>query len=423
MKKTVILLASAFAFVYSTAQEKLEATKVNVFKNGTYYIVREGKVSAPQSALKLSVPSSPLLGTFWLTTSSDNNIEKITYKTDTLKSSRPSRSYPELLGANIGKKVTITYLADKDNLRTVSGLLQDFYKPVSTAIIKTSDKNWVLVPSGGIVEFGTEEMPKYLFTADSLVRLGVVNFTKKPDNQPLRMSYMQAGIQWVPSYCLKILTDKELQIEMNAIVENYAEDIKNADLTLTVGNPQFFFNRSLDPLAMDYLSSYNAISPIGYTRNVAYQAFDNDLMSNSIMTESPRGDFGGYNDYSEVEASGEKTNDLFMYEIGKASILKNTKVTYKVFSSKISYKDVYEVDIPDVVNYGNNRYLSIDPEKRYDVYHSLKLNNTTKYPLTTAPVFVLNEELQPLAQDRIKYTAAGGSVFVQLSKSGDVSVK
>ncbi len=57
------------------------------------------------------------------------------------------------------------------------------------------------------------------------------------------------------------------------------------------------------------------------------------------------------------------------------------------------------------------------------MYHSLKLVNGTKTPFTTAPVFVMNENLEPIAQDEIKYTPVNSSVSVQLSKSPDIIVK
>jgi len=56
------------------------------------------------------------------------------------------------------------------------------------------------------------------------------------------------------------------------------------------------------------------------------------------------------------------------------------------------------------------------------VFHSLKLNNNTTFPFTTAPVFVLDEKLEPLAQDIVNYTPTGGKTKVQLSRAPDVYV-
>jgi hypothetical protein len=129
------------------------------------------------------------------------------------------------------------------------------------------------------------------------------------------------------------------------------------------------------------------------------------------------------NEYSNFNTEGEKTNDLFMYKIGKVSMPKNSKTTFPVFSANFTYKDVYEVTIGDVTNYAYYKYVGGDPEKKFDVFHSFKITNSGVNPFTTAPVFVLNENLQPLAQDQLKYTAIGGDVSVQLSKALDVIVK
>jgi hypothetical protein len=130
-----------------------------------------------------------------------------------------------------------------------------------------------------------------------------------------------------------------------------------------------------------------------------------------------------YEDYQVYDTEGEKTNDLFMFKLGKVSIPKNSKASFPVFSQKIPYKDTYKVSIADIVNYSGNRSIYNDPNTKFDVFHSLKLTNTSKNPLTTAPVFVMDEALRPLAQDEIKYTAPGDVVTVNLSKSPDILVK
>jgi hypothetical protein len=112
-----------------------------------------------------------------------------------------------------------------------------------------------------------------------------------------------------------------------------------------------------------------------------------------------------------------------MYKLGKADLPMNSKTNFMIFSSKVPYKDVYEVNIADVANFAYYGYNTSDPEKRYDVFHSFLVNNTTSNPFTTGPVFVQDEKLQPIAQDLIKYTPISGTVSVQLSKAGDVMVK
>jgi hypothetical protein len=229
---------------------------------------------------------------------------------------------------------------------------------------------------------------------------------------------MQTGIQWLPSYCIKIVNDKELQLEMKALVENYTESVENVDLTLTVGAPQFYFNTTEDPIGYDYLTNLYSVKPAPAPVSNMAQSY----YSNAIVSEEKSLDLS-YSDYTTYETAGEKTNDLYMYKVGKVSLPEKSKASFQIFSVKVPYKDVYEVNIGDVANYSYYGYINLDPEKRYDVYHSFKITNATTYPFTTAPAFVLNEQLQPLAQDQIKYTPMGSNCSVQLSKAGDVIIK
>jgi hypothetical protein len=235
------------------------------------------------------------------------------------------------------------------------------------------------------------------------------------------MVYMQSGIQWFPSYNIKMINDNELQLEMKALVENYSEDINDAELTLTVGNPQFFYNASIDPIATNYLTSlFDTRTSSFSTLPMQMQTYANSNMYVAADESANELNFQPFNDYTTL---GEKTNDLYMYKLGNVSLAQQSKTSFQIFSTKLPYKDMYEVTIGDIVNYSYNSYIGNDPEKRYDVFHSLQLSNVTNFPFTTAPVFVMNENLQPLAQDRLKYTPTGANTSVQLSKAGDVVVK
>jgi hypothetical protein len=209
---------------------------------------------------------------------------------------------------------------------------------------------------------------------------------------------------------------------MKALVENYSEDINDAELTLTVGNPQFFYNAACDPIATNYLTSLYDVKTASITTvpvQMQTYANSNALVANDrSLLES---NFEPYNE--EFSTEGEKTNDLYMYKLGNVTLPEQSKSSFQIFSTKLPYKDTYEVNIGDIVNYSYYSYISNDPEKRYDVFHSLQMSNITTYPFTTAPVFVMNENMQPLAQDRLKYTPTGANVSVQLSKAGDVVVK
>ncbi|MEI8203766.1 MAG: hypothetical protein WCH34_12170 [Bacteroidota bacterium] len=425
MKKLTVLVCCMILISASTvqAQTELKAQQINVFKNGTYYVLKEGDVSLKKGIAKIALPTNPLLGTFWLTSLKDIKIDNVVFRTDTIKKQRPARSLDEFISANLNKAIKITYKVDEKTTKELSGTLQLFVPETSLIKLKGNDGRLYFISANEIKEFSLDDKSNDLMTVDSLMRLGEVEFNKKPDETRLRMVYMQTGIQWMPSYFIKIIDDKELQIEMKALVENYSESIEDADLTLTVGNPQFYWGKMTDPITLGYLSNIFEQKPTAIN-NTRYQYQNyNAYAAQDISVADGFASIPAFEESSTYTTEGEKTNDLYMYSIGKVSLLKNTKTSFEIFAQKVTYKDVYEVNVSDVVNYITNRYIANDPEARVDVFHSLRLTNKTSNPFTTAPAFVLNEKQQPLAQDIIKYTSVGGDVSVQLSKAGDVVVK
>ncbi|MEI6575130.1 MAG: DUF4139 domain-containing protein [Bacteroidota bacterium] len=404
----------------SSAQNGLKTTELNVFKNGTYFVVKEGEVQIDDGISKLEIPKTPLLGTFWLTTAKDASISKIVFMTDTLKSNRPARTIIDLIKANKDKKIRLNYRIDDKSYGEISGTMMAFYEVSSLIKLKTAEGKYAYIPAADVRHFFVDEVPSEVLKNDSTAYLARVEFNKNSGTSRLKMVYMQAGIQWIPSYNIKVINDKELQIEMRALVENFAEVIKDADLTLTVGNPNYKFGMAIEPFVNPFLTNLGgqaSATPKAYM-------YQNAPMRASMMAESSvAAGADNFQDYQVYDTEGEKTNDLFMFKLGKVSIPKNSKATFPVFSQKLPYKDTYKVSLFDVINYAGNRTIFNNPDQKFDVFHSLKLTNTTKNPLTTAPVFVMDESLRPLAQDEIKYTAPGDVVNVNLSKSPDIIVK
>ncbi|MEI6854077.1 MAG: DUF4139 domain-containing protein [Bacteroidota bacterium] len=422
MKKIIVALSLLVFSITLFAQSALKPVQVNVFKNGTYFIAKEGSVPVKKGCAMLELPQQPLLGTYWINSSKDSKISKVYFLTDTIKKTKVPQNFNDIFKGSVGKKVHFSYAAGNEKtVREITGTLSEFYESSNIAKIKLADNKTTYFPVSSMIEFTIDDSGAGLLTVDSLVRVAKIFLEKPANNVDLKLVYMQSGIQWFPSYNIKIINDNELQLEMKALVENYSEDIDDAELTLTVGNPQFFYNTACDPIANNYLTSLYDVKTASitsiplqmqtYANSNAYVATDHSQMDNN---------FEPLDEYSTV---GEKTNDLYMYKLGNVTLPEQSKSSFQIFSTKLPYKDMYEVNIGDIVNYSYYSYISNDPEKRYDVFHSLQLSNITTFPFTTAPVFVLNENMQPLAQDRLKYTPTGANVSVQLSKAGDVVVK
>lgn len=209
---------------------------------------------------------------------------------------------------------------------------------------------------------------------------------------------------------------------MKGTVENYSnEDLSEVDLDLVVGSPQMFFGMQLDPVSLSYLTSLTTQS-YGYMDN---SRSGNNYYSNAT-TQTAGWDYNGTVPVAgdeEYTSEGEKVADLYYYKVGRVSLKKNTKTMIPISLATIPYKDVYEAEIGDITNYYVNRTVTYDEMQRTDAFHSLKFSNKTTAPITTAPVFVVDEDEKPMAQDQIKYTSINSDVMVRLSKAIDVSVK
>ena len=420
MKKIFASLSLTMVALVVFGQSTIKPVQVNVFKNGTYFIAKEGNVAVKKGYAQLELPKQPLLGTYWLNTTKDNKITKVCFLTDTIRKTKSPQNFNDIFKGSVGKKVHFTYaVGNEKNVREISGVLVEFYQASGIAKIKLADNKITFYPVASVIEFTIDDSNVGELTVDSLVRVAKIYFDKNITNTDMRVVYMQSGIQWLPSYNIKIINDNELQLEMKALVENYSEDIEDAELTLTVGNPQFYYGFQNDPICTNYLTSIYDVKP----PSVPYGQTQTYFNSNVFVAEERTTVGAEINQYYDYSTEGEKTNDLYMYRVGKVSLPTQSKTSFQIFSAKIPYKDVYEVNIGDVANYAYYNYISNDPEKRLDVFHSLLLTNNTNYPFTTASVFVQNENLQPLAQDRIKYTPTGSDISVQLSKAGDVVVK
>ncbi len=419
MKKIIVFLSFFLSVVFVFAQSAIKPVQINVFKNGTYFIAKEGNVPVKKGYTMLELPKQPLLGTYWLNAAKESKITSVCFVTDTIKKTKKPQNFNDIFKGSVGKKVRFSYAVGTDkNLREISGVMQEYYEGSGIAKIKLADNKTTFYPVASVVEFTIDDSNVGELTMDSLVRVAKIYFDKNISATDLRVVYMQTGIQWIPSYNIRIVNDNELQLEMKALVENYSEDIENVELTLTVGNPQFFYGSQYDPIYNNSLTYLYDVKPaLPAAQSQTY------FTSNVFMAEERSAGDANIPQFYDYSTEGEKTNDLYMYRIGKVNLPMQSKSSFQIFSVKVPYKDVYEVNIGDVANYSYYSYISNDPEKRMDVYHSLLLTNNTTYPFTTAPVFVQDEHLQPLAQDRIKYTPTGADISVQLSKAGDVVVK
>lgn len=411
----MILLSALFITATAAAQTTLPVKKVTVFKNATAMLVKEGSLPVADGVVKLPIQEQTLFGTYFIGASKDNNVKNLVFKNDTLRKKDQARSVWQFIAGNLNKQVSISYTPTTGVDKTVSGkaTAYDLY----SGILKfTTDagKNMVM-HVGQIYAADFKEDPSAFYMADSVQRMILLKPEKAGDNISLQEVYMTGGINWLPSYYLKLKDDKNARLEMKATVENYAEPLKDAEMELVVGSPQMSKSGTPDPMTYDYLT-------VNAGNDNAYRG-GNYMQTNAVFYKgaAAEADAPAYF-VSDFGTEGEKAGDMYLYKLGKVSLPEKSKGSFPIFAANIEYKDKYEGSIYDITNFFNNRYVPQD-DRTFDIFHSLEIKNGTAVPLTTASVMVINEKEQFVAQDEIKYTPVGATSNIRLSKAIDIIMK
>ncbi|UPT66156.1 MAG: DUF4139 domain-containing protein [Sphingobacteriales bacterium JAD_PAG50586_3] len=481
MKKTTLSALAILAAMVAHAQ--LQPTKLSVFSNGTFFEQKEGKLKFNNSIGKVDLPGTILQGTFWLAGSNDIKIKQIDIAVDTVKKVKSAQYLDDFLAANEGKNVTLrftpalTTLANP-TLRSLTGTLVSFNKQSGLIKLKNTEGKIILINADNLNDIDLDANANETFKDDTLIRRASIYLDKPATEAPFNQVTMQTGLQWQPSYYIKLENDKDARLIMKATVENGTEvDYDKIDLDLVVGAPQLFFGTAADPICdffapppptASYTWDYDGSEDLNYrgagrfrrsfTRNddITMQGiisvtdmngtstvpqiktrgklletisggmpamYDGDVTGGVIDISGAYNvaiDITGDKDYS---SAGKKSADLYYYNAGKVSLPRNAKTLLPISQSTISYKHVYEANIGDITNYAYNRAVLVDEAKPSDVFHSLKITNKTAAPLTEAPVFIVNENEDPIAQDKLNYTPVNEEATIKLSKAIDVSVK
>jgi hypothetical protein len=435
---TVSLLASSIALDKEDSLPLLNTKPktIAVFKNGLGFFVREGETKLKDGwAVTKHVPDAAL-GTLWVgTLDKDAYLEEVIGFMENVKSETNAVTFQELLKANIGKSVIITAYnqiiegiiksvpEDRMPYSDASQLTPQNVPPQAAAIviIKT-EKGDVAINKNAItkIEFPANYSTK-IFSQRKEKRIKFrVNSSEKKAN--LSLSYLQKGISWIPSYLVNIENPEKARITMKAVLINDVEVLEDAEVFFVVGYPNFVYADVLSPLALGQaLNQFIGALEGGDRRRNEYGRMANIMrQSVTFAEEAPASSLDA--SYAALKGvPGASEEDLFLYHKKGISLNRGERAYYHIFSQQVDYKHIYEWDIPDTINVDPRGYQqSGQPEKVPEqVWHSIKLTNSTDYPWTTAPALTISG-WKPLAQDIINYTPKGTKTNLKLTVATDI---
>lgn len=420
----------------------LDIEQVALFKNGLGFFTGQITCPAGQTQLRIALPAAPAHGTLWISYPAQVDVASVVAKDVESTQTQDAITIPELLRANVGRSArialgdreitgVITYFAqdrqaDQDELyppRPPVGPARgyDYRAPQQPAALVT------IQTDSGLVGVDPRSVTSVTFTgssAEQKVSRPVrqtqldVRLNRAANGQKLAVSFLARGITWAPSYLVDISEEGSARLSAKAVVVNDACPLRNTRVQLVTGFPHLQFSGIVSPLARP--GNMEAFLQ-GLSRR-EYE-WGRPAVTSNVMVQSVAygGAVGGPEapEYGAAEV-GAAAEDLFLYPAGPIDLGQNEVAYLPLFTESVPCEHVYQWDIPDYVNeQGRYRYAGDERDAKdveEEIWHSLRLTNTSKVPWTTAPGQTVKKGTI-LGQDTLKYTPAGGQSTLRITRA------
>ena len=412
---------------------------VAAFKNGLAFVVRQGEIPLSSGAGRLAPIPNATLGSLWLSTGTPGSkLDEVVAYHDNIVSEDAALSLAEILRANVGKTVTISY-GNKEYTGEIVGLRGSEQgssqpspmsndsnpRPREDYLLLRVEKRLVAMLINGVA---LVDLPEDAVLSQKTERPGQAlrfKISGGSEKEKLTVGYLEHGLGWTPSYLISLVDDKTAQLTMQAVVTNDAEDIQGADLFFVVGVPNFAYANIPSPMSlqqslMEFMRDEEA-------RSQSSLSFSNALVGQAISFDQRAESAPVSLTPSVSELSGAPEEDLFLYQHSSVSLAKGERASYNVFSGNVDYEHVYSWEVADqprvdafgnVVNANSN---SSDRNSVDSVWHAIRLKNSTKFPWTSAPALVISGD-KPVSQDTLLYTPKGASSTLKITIAADIRV-
>lgn len=446
------LASGAFSAAESsqTPQELPRTVAVAAFKNGLAFVVRQGFVRLESGVGRITPIPNATLGTLWLAPGeAGSSLDEVLAYHYNVAGERSMASLAEVLQANVGKTVTVTYSM---NMKDYTGEIVGLREPDAVGAAPVP----AIVPEGDVNAAGAAPIAKPQFLLlridKKLVALplsSIANavlpedtiFREKFEQQHaalrfkikgggektnLTVGYLEHGLGWTPSYLISLTDDKTAQITMQALVMDDAEDLKDADVFFVVGVPNFAYADTISPMALQQ-------NLLGFMKDAerrevgAMKSYSNAIGGQLLALDELKSDYRADPSFSQTvaELSGAPEEDLFLYTRSGVTLAREERATYNVFSGAVGYEHIYEWEVQDqprVDGFGNviqPNPSAPDAAALNSIWHSIRLKNSSKYPWTSAPALVISGT-KPVSQDTLTYTPKGASSNLKITIATDI---
>jgi len=421
-----------------------EVRQVALFKNGLGYFLREGKLPDEAGPFVIRALPASSHGTFWISCDRSVRLPSLVAREARRTETVEVTGLTDLVRANLGKKARLFGVGEEP----VVGRLLDLVAAEPEQAADPYASGPASFRSGRYPDSGYDREIVFLETEEGMVavsprRLQRVDILQQDVNRSLEtevgtvelagvlaeargkrdftVSYLAKGITWAPSYRIDIADGDLAAISAKAVVINEVEDLEDVTLQLITGVPHVQFADVPSPLSLklDLAQFFRSLSrPPEETANI----MSNRAVVLQQRAMYPRDSRRGVLPAYAAGSAGETAEDLFLYPLKHVTQAKGEVGYHPLFSALVPCEHVYRWDMPDYLDEASRRSRPYDrdAEAAQVVWHSIRLQNTSPYPWTTAPAMTAAEG-QILGQDTLTYTPVAASVTLKLTQAVGVA--
>jgi hypothetical protein len=430
------------------AQPDVQLQQVSLFKNGLGFFVSQVTCPDKKNSFSFVPAAAPSHGTFWVSYPAKVKLESLNAKEIDAAETIEAATISELLKANVGGTVKLWCLEKEEPIEgTIKCFSEDRARPrpdpyspgranygerdyappfsQSHLMVIETNKAEVAVDPATVrrAEF-TGDKPKKSFVRKNKSMQLDVKLNAPAGGEKLIVSYLAKGITWAPSYMVDIADSNKARISAQAAVINEACDLNDVTVQLVTGFPNLQFADVVSPLALkEDLAQFLQALTRGQSERGSVS-----VMSN-VMTQ--RAEFSGRAREEMMPAYGaaqvgKVAEDLFVYPVKKVHLAKGQVGYLPLFTESVPYKHIYQWNIRDYIDeeerysYEQRQRERSEPDEQ--VWHCLRLENTTKVPWTTAPAEIVQDGLI-LGQDTLNYTAVTGQATLRITQAVNVKAE
>jgi hypothetical protein len=281
-----------------------------------------------------------------------------------------------------------------------------------------------------------------------------LNGAKAGQRATVVLAALERGIRWIPEYRLVLPPDAgEATLELHATLINELSDLRDAEVTLAVGAPQFLMKDEISPLAMRetfmQLSRWFGEPEDVYQRAIGgaggfggFGGFGGAVPSAPSapgMGISPASSEPSFEALTQSESQATVLPQLSLTPLGRITLPKGAVAQHAVMRQPLPCKRVcfWAVDLtqreresyywyrPDPRRFRTFEELAYELMQRRnlsgEVQDAILLENKGDLAWTTAPITVVQNGA-PIAQDLLLFTPQGEDALVVLGPAPQVNL-